>query len=92
MGLEGAGIVRRVGKGAEAYKVGDRVAVLRNGTFANRIQVAVERTHLIPDELSFEVYMTDYVESGSGLTDQYSGSRDNSSCLLDSDVLVVQHS
>jgi NADPH:quinone reductase-like Zn-dependent oxidoreductase len=55
LGLEGAGVVRRVGKGAGSYKIGDRVAVLRNGTFANRIQVPVERTHHIPDTLSFEV-------------------------------------
>lgn len=54
LGLEGAGIVRRVGKGAEKFKVGDRVAVLRNGTFANRIQVPIERTHILPDSLSFE--------------------------------------
>lgn len=55
LGLEGAGIVRRIGKNAGDYKVGDRVAVLRNGTFANRIQVPTERTHLLPDFLSFEV-------------------------------------
>lgn len=55
LGLEGAGYVRRVGKNADNYKVGDRVAVLRNGTFANRIQVPIERTHLLPDFLSFEV-------------------------------------
>ena len=54
LGLEGAGIVRRVGKRAGNYKVGDRVAVIRNGTFANRIQVPTERTHLIPDSLTFE--------------------------------------
>ena len=54
LGLEGAGTVRRVGKGAD-YKVGERVAVLRNGTFANRIQVPTERTHRIPNSLSFEV-------------------------------------
>ena len=54
LGLEGAGIVRRVGEGTD-YKIGERVAVLRNGTFANRIQVPTERTHRIPDSLSFEV-------------------------------------
>jgi len=55
LGLEGAGIIRRVGTGASSFKVGDRVAVLRNGTFANRIQVPKERTHLLPNFLSFEV-------------------------------------
>ncbi len=54
LGLEGAGVVRRIGKRAGSYKVGDRVAVIRNGTFANRIQVPTERTHLIPDSLTFE--------------------------------------
>ena len=54
LGLEGSGIVRRVGKKAGSYRVGDRVAVIRNGTFANRIQVPTERTHLIPDSLTFE--------------------------------------
>lgn len=54
LGLEGAGIVRRVGQRAGSFKVGDRVAIIRNGTFANRIQVPTERTHLIPDSLTFE--------------------------------------
>ncbi|RFU78094.1 polyketide synthase [Trichoderma arundinaceum] len=54
LGLEGAGIVRRVGAGAEQFKIGDRVAILRNGTFANLIQTPVERAHKIPDWLSFE--------------------------------------
>lgn len=56
LGIEGAGIVRRVGDSddAQQYKIGDRVAVLKNGTFANRIQVPVQRVHRIPDSLSFE--------------------------------------
>lgn len=56
LGLEGAGIVRRVGDSDDAqhYKVGDRVAVLRKGTIANRIQVPVELIHRIPNSLSFE--------------------------------------
>lgn len=56
LGLEGAGIVRRVGDSDDdqQYKVGDRVAVMKNGTFANRIQVPVQRVHRIPDSLSFE--------------------------------------
>lgn len=53
LGLEGAGIVRRVGKGASNFRVGDRVAILKNGTFANRIQCPVERAHHIPDTMSF---------------------------------------
>ena len=53
LGLEGAGIVRRVGKGASKFSVGDRVAILKNGTFANRIQCPIERAHHIPDTMSF---------------------------------------
>ena len=54
LGHEGAGIIRRIGKGATDRKVGDRVVVARHGTFANRIQVPTERTQLIPNSLSFE--------------------------------------
>lgn len=54
LGLEGSGIVRRLGKGAERFRVGDRVAILKNGTFANRIQCPVERAHKIPSDMSFK--------------------------------------
>ncbi|MCJ1439395.1 hypothetical protein MMC27_008789 [Xylographa pallens] len=54
LGLEGAGIIRRIGKGVSTYKIGDRVAILRNGTFANRLEVPLERTHHIPNSMSFE--------------------------------------
>lgn len=55
LGLEGAGIVRRVAPDVTKYKPGDRVVVFEKGTFANRIQVTTERTHHIPDDLTFEV-------------------------------------
>ena len=55
LGQEGAGIVRRVGKAASPYKVGDRVLVDRRGCFANRVQAPVEGVHLLPDSMSFEV-------------------------------------
>lgn len=54
LGLEGSGVVRRIGKGASRFRVGDRVAFLKNGTFANKIQCPVERTHHIPSNISFE--------------------------------------
>ena len=55
LGLEGSGIVRRVGKGAgKTFRVGDRVAIIKNGTFANRIQCPIERAHHIPPRMSFE--------------------------------------
>ncbi|MCJ1384548.1 hypothetical protein MMC17_007665 [Xylographa soralifera] len=53
LGLEGSGVVRRVGKGAGKFRVGERVAVLKNGTFANRIQCPVGRAHHIPIDMSF---------------------------------------
>ena len=53
LGLEGAGIVRRVASDVTSYKPGDRVVVFEKGTFANRIQVTTERTHKIPDHLSY---------------------------------------
>ena len=55
LGLEGAGIIRRVGKGVKSFKVGQRVGVFEKGTFANRIIATTERTLAIPDRLSFEV-------------------------------------
>jgi NADPH:quinone reductase-like Zn-dependent oxidoreductase len=53
LGLEGAGIVRRVAGDVTTYKPGDRVVVFEKGTFANRIQVTTERTHKIPNHLSY---------------------------------------
>jgi NADPH:quinone reductase-like Zn-dependent oxidoreductase len=54
LGLEGSGIVRRVGNKAGTFHVGDRVAILKNGTFANRIQCPIERAHHIPSDMSFK--------------------------------------
>ncbi|KUJ19568.1 uncharacterized protein LY89DRAFT_696039 [Mollisia scopiformis] len=53
LGTEGAGIVTRVGKNSETYKVGDRVTVMTQGTFANRIQCPVQYIHHMPDAMSF---------------------------------------
>ena len=53
LGVEGAGIVRPVASVVTTYKPGDRVAVFEKGTFANRIQVTTERTHKIPEHLSY---------------------------------------
>ena len=54
LGLEGAGIVRRAGPQAHGFKTGDRVLIIKRGTFANRLQVSVDGTHKIPDWMSFE--------------------------------------
>jgi NADPH:quinone reductase-like Zn-dependent oxidoreductase len=53
LGLEGAGVVRRVASDVTTYRPGDRVVVFEKGTFANRIQVTTERTHKLPDHLSY---------------------------------------
>lgn len=54
LGMEGAGIVTRVGKNGGPHKVGDHVAVMTQATFANRVQCPIEHVHRIPDWLSFE--------------------------------------
>lgn len=53
LGLEGAGVVRRVAGDVTKFKPGDRVVIFVKGTFANRVQVSTERTHRIPDSMSF---------------------------------------
>lgn len=58
LGLEGAGVVRRVGRGTGSLKVGQRVLVYDKGTFANRVQSPIEAIHPLPDSMSFEVLTT----------------------------------
>jgi NADPH:quinone reductase-like Zn-dependent oxidoreductase len=54
LGCECAGTIRRLGEGVTGLQVGDRVAVLNKGTYANRIRVPAGKTHIIPAWLSFE--------------------------------------
>ncbi|PYH44059.1 polyketide synthase fmaB [Aspergillus saccharolyticus JOP 1030-1] len=54
LGLEGAGIVRRVGSGLSPGLVGSRMVFIIKGALANRIQVPISYTHEIPDSMSFE--------------------------------------
>ncbi|KAI9658404.1 MAG: Type I Iterative PKS [Bathelium mastoideum] len=54
LGLEASGVIKRVGPKAYGYKLGDRVVIIKRGTFANRLQVSVDGTHKIPDWMSFE--------------------------------------
>ena len=56
LGLEGAGVIRRVGSRGHPYRVGQRVLVYRRGTIANRVQVSKECIHLLPDEMTYEVH------------------------------------
>ncbi|KAK8033522.1 polyketide synthase [Apiospora marii] len=65
IGCECAGVVKRLGAGVSKFQVGDRVAVMRSGTYINRIQAPTERVQKIPSWMSFEeastiplVYMT----------------------------------
>ncbi|KAL1801059.1 hypothetical protein ACET3X_001401 [Alternaria dauci] len=57
LGFECAGTVTQVGALAslEGYKVGDRVAVLMNGEFGNRIRVPWTGAVQIPSAMSFEL-------------------------------------
>jgi NADPH:quinone reductase-like Zn-dependent oxidoreductase len=50
LGLEGAGIIRCVGKNTQ-FKVGNRVIVFEYGYFTNHVEVTKERTHLLPDSI-----------------------------------------
>ena len=55
LGLEGAGVIRRVGSLVKSLKIGQRVLVYEKGTFANRIQLTPDRVHPLPNSMSFEV-------------------------------------
>lgn len=56
LGLEGAGIIRRLGPGKRAQKfhIGQRVVLIRRGSFGNKVQCPVEGVHAIPDWMTFE--------------------------------------
>ena len=54
LGLEGAGTIRRAGRNADIFRPGDRVLVFKKGAFGNRVIASVERTHHIPEWMSFE--------------------------------------
>lgn len=55
LGLEGAGLIRRVHPSVTKFKPGERVLVFKKGAFANRVIATVERTYHIPDWMSYEV-------------------------------------
>lgn len=54
LGLEGAGVVRRVAPDVTRFKVGQRAVVFEKGTFANRIIATTERTFALPENMTFE--------------------------------------
>lgn len=58
LGLEGAGVVRRVGSAASQFHVGQRVLVHKKGCFANRVQATTDGVYPLPDDMSFEAAST----------------------------------
>ncbi|KAL5456401.1 hypothetical protein PMIN06_003908 [Paraphaeosphaeria minitans] len=56
LGLEGAGVIRRLGAGkkAQRFRIGQRVVLIRRGSFGNKVQCPVEGVHAIPDWMTFE--------------------------------------
>lgn len=54
IGFECAGVVKRLGPDVTKFKVGDRVCMLKAGSYVNRIRVSVDRCHIIPATMSFE--------------------------------------
>lgn len=54
IGFECAGIITRLGPGVKKFEVGDRVCMLKAGSYCNRVRVDVERCHVIPASMSFE--------------------------------------
>lgn len=59
LGLDGAGTVRQLGKGAGNYYVGQRVLANRKGCFANRVQCNTDgEAFPLPDSIPFEAAST----------------------------------
>jgi NADPH:quinone reductase-like Zn-dependent oxidoreductase len=57
LGLEGAGIVRRLGKNVHNVRkleIGQRVLVFKKGSFCNRVHAEAERVYPIPESMTFE--------------------------------------
>ncbi|PYI04018.1 putative PKS-like enzyme [Aspergillus sclerotiicarbonarius CBS 121057] len=54
LGFEGAGVIRRVGKRATSFHIGQRVVVYRRGGFGNKVQAPVQGVYPIPDWMSYE--------------------------------------
>ncbi|KAL4903835.1 hypothetical protein BDW74DRAFT_179426 [Aspergillus multicolor] len=56
LGLEGAGVIRRIANLGEGspFHIEQRVVICRRGSFANRVQCPIEGVHAIPDWMSFE--------------------------------------
>ncbi|KAF2120194.1 beta-ketoacyl synthase domain-containing protein [Lophiotrema nucula] len=58
IGFECAGIVTNLGSRVTKFNVGDRVCIMQQGMYANRVRVHVDRCHLIPNSMSYEAAAT----------------------------------
>lgn len=54
LSLEGSGVIRRGDRGASKIRVEDRIAILKNETFMNKIKCPIERAYHIPSNISFK--------------------------------------
>ncbi|KAJ8063559.1 hypothetical protein OCU04_007431 [Sclerotinia nivalis] len=54
IGCECSGYIKRIAPGISKFKIGDRVACMRSGTYVNRVQCPYERVHVIPDSMSYK--------------------------------------
>jgi NADPH:quinone reductase len=85
LGLEGAGVVKRVGVDVQDFAAGDRVAFIHGpGAYATQTVVQAERTIRLPDQLEFEKAAAVLFQ---GLTAHYLTTstfplRDGSNCLI----------
>ena len=53
-GVECAGIITEIGKGAPHLKIGDRVCALAAGSFANRVRTIKDMVSIMPGSMEFE--------------------------------------
>lgn len=53
IGCECVGYVKRLGHGVTKFNIGNRVAVMINGTYANRVPCPIRRVNSIPAWVSF---------------------------------------
>ncbi len=67
VGMEGSGVIRRVGSAVQDHSVGDRVAFIQGGCIANRVMASQYRVFRKPDAInmdeaaaSLSVYVTAY--------------------------------
>lgn len=85
LGLEGAGVIRRVGSSVSQFTIGQRVLVFEKGTFGNRIIATTERTYGIPDDMTFEV-RSSWKRGAFRRANTLAGGVNVAQCLFDSHI------